>query len=471
MTEYDEWLAANDRFLAGAVAWLRERLEAAAAPEVRAETTDTARPHEPRALFGRRTSSRPAVPVPGPALGSGGTGGPAPAPPALAEAEREDDPPPLIALARRFGLTAFERNVLLLAVGMELDTRIAGLCARAHGDPALAHPTFALAMSVFDDPAWDALSPERPLRHWHLVDVLRSGPEPLTSSRLRADDRVVSFVKGLHHLDERLRPLLRPLPDSTAEDLAPTQQAVVQEVTNGLRRAASEDDSPPVVLLLGADTTCKRLVAGEVARTVGLHLFGLAAEELPPPGPDLDLLSRLWHRETLLAPVGLHLEGHGVDRGTPGAASVRRWLRERPGLVLLDLREAWPDLAAISALAVDVTRPTPAEQLAAWRATGGADDATARRLTGQFDLDLDTIRRLVRDTSDVATEHRAAALWRACLLHSRPVLDGLAQRLDPKATWDDLVLPDRGAAPAAPDRRPGGAPRRGLRRHGASATG
>ncbi|HQR28551.1 MAG TPA: AAA family ATPase [Nocardioides sp.] len=438
MTEYDEWLAANDRFLAGAVAWLRERLEAAAR-EVRAEATEGARPHEPKALFGRRTGQRAVVPVPAP---GSGTGAPTAAPPVLAEAEREDDPPPLVALARRFGLTAFERNVLLLAVGMELDTRIAGLCARAHGDPALAHPTFALAMSVFDDPAWDALSPERPLRQWHLVEVLRSGPEPLTASRLRADDRVVSFVKGLYHLDERLRPLLRPMPETTDEHLAPTQLAVVQEVTEGLRRAAAEGDPSPVVLLLGPDTPCKRLVAGEVARSVGLHPFGLAAEELPPPGPDLDLLSRLWHRETLLAPVALHLEAQDVDRGTPGAAAVRRWLRDRPGLVLLDVRDARPDLAGGGALAVDVSLPTPAEQLAAWRVAGGADDATARRLTGQFDLDLDTIRRLLRDTSDVTADQRAAALWRACLLHSRPVLDELAQRVEPKATWTDLQLPE-----------------------------
>ena len=27
------------------------------------------------------------------------------------------------------------------------------------------------------------------------------------------------------------------------------------------------------------------------------------------------------------------------------------------------------------------------------------------------------------------------------LLHHSPALDALAQRIDPKATWDDLVLP------------------------------
>jgi hypothetical protein len=437
MTEYDDWFAANDRFLAAAVGWLRERLEAAAGPEVRAETT--AKAQEPKALIGRRMASRRVVPS-----AAIGQHGPAAVPAPFDEAEHQDDPPPLIVLARRLGMTAFERNVLLLSVAMELDTRIAGLCARVHRVPAMDYPTFALAMSVFDDPAWDAISPERPLRHWQLVDVVRTGPEPLTSSRLRADDRIVSFVKGLHHLDERLGPLLRLLPETFSDDLAPSQQSVVDEVAAALGRVSADGAPAPAVLLLGPDRACKRLVAGEVARAAGLHLFTLAAEDLPSTGADLELLSRLWHRETLLAPVGLHVDAHDVDRGGAAAGSVRRWLRDGPGLVLLDVREAWSDVADAAVVPVEVARPTPTEQLSAWRNALGAsnNDVAPSRLTGQFDLDHATIRRIAHETADVAGEQRLTALWRACLLHSRPVLDDLAQRLDPKATMDDLQLPD-----------------------------
>lgn len=49
---------------------------------------------------------------------------------------------------------------------MELDSEIASLCAQANGNPQQTYPTFALAMRLFDDPAWDVLSPERPLRYW-----------------------------------------------------------------------------------------------------------------------------------------------------------------------------------------------------------------------------------------------------------------------------------------------------------------
>jgi SpoVK/Ycf46/Vps4 family AAA+-type ATPase len=34
-------------------------------------------------------------------------------------------------------------------------------------------------------------------------------------------------------------------------------------------------------------------------------------------------------------------------------------------------------------------------------------------------------------------------LWQACLAYTRPRLDRLAQRIEPKATWDDIVLPEQ----------------------------
>ncbi|HKG15259.1 MAG TPA: ATP-binding protein, partial [Pyrinomonadaceae bacterium] len=39
------------------------------------------------------------------------------------------------------------------------------------------------------------------------------------------------------------------------------------------------------------------------------------------------------------------------------------------------------------------------------------------------------------------TSARGERLWDACLRATRPRLDALAQRLDPVATWDDIVLP------------------------------
>ena len=86
---------------------------------------------------------------------------------------------------------------------MELDTRIPAPAVRPRktGRP---YPTFALAFTIFDDPSWDALSAERPLRYWRLVEINQPGATPLTTSALRADERIVNYLKGLNRLDDRL---------------------------------------------------------------------------------------------------------------------------------------------------------------------------------------------------------------------------------------------------------------------------
>src|SRR5687767_2786262 len=44
-------------------------------------------------------------------------------------------PPTVEALRAAFGLTTFERDLVLLCAGMELDASVAMACGAAHGDP------------------------------------------------------------------------------------------------------------------------------------------------------------------------------------------------------------------------------------------------------------------------------------------------------------------------------------------------
>ena len=64
--------------------------------------------------------------------------------------ERAVPPSALEMVSQQLGLSRFEQQVLLLCVAMEIDTRIAALCARAHDDPQKPYPTFALALALFD---------------------------------------------------------------------------------------------------------------------------------------------------------------------------------------------------------------------------------------------------------------------------------------------------------------------------------
>src|ERR1044071_6468144 len=63
--------------------------------------------------------------------------------------ETETQPSPLDRLCRLFGLSAFERSLLLLCAGVELDPEFSPLCAAARGDTRTPYPTFSLALSLF----------------------------------------------------------------------------------------------------------------------------------------------------------------------------------------------------------------------------------------------------------------------------------------------------------------------------------
>src|SRR5205814_341733 len=79
--------------------------------------------------------------------------------------------PALDVLCAGFGLSPFERDLLLLCAGAELDATFAAAIARAHGDARRVSPTFGLALATLADAHWSALTPDAPLRRWRLIEV------------------------------------------------------------------------------------------------------------------------------------------------------------------------------------------------------------------------------------------------------------------------------------------------------------
>jgi hypothetical protein len=240
-----------------------------------------------------------------------------------------------------------------------------------------------------------------------------------------------------------LSPLDLPHGDS---ELPPSQRAAMETIVRHLRQWPA-GQKPPVIQLLGTDAASKQLVASHAADALGLRVYRLPAMLLPQQAVDLETLARLWQREILLLPVALYLDALGseIDSSQAGPASpANRLLARVSGVSFLDTRDVWPGLGE-DHLPVDVAKPTPDEQQAAWRAALGeaAGDSPAL-LAAHFSVSLAGIQQIARQAlAEPTTEERAQhdRLWDACLAGTRPRLDMLAQRVEPKATWDDIVLP------------------------------
>ena len=425
------WHEGNDAWLSAAVAHLRLKLQALAAEGTRVLEAPRGA-NRWTAVFGRKGSRAEAPePVTRPSRGEIER-----AAQARTDAEATMDPgPALHILGVRFDMTPFEREVLLLCAAVELDTRIARLCAAAQRDPERDHPTFALALALFDDPAWDVLSPLRPLRHWRLVEINQPGNRPLTASALRADERVVNFLKGLSYLDDRLSPLLVPFDAETGAALPATQEEAAAHAARHLRQAA--EGRAPLVQLVGADPISQQMVADRAARSLSLKPYRMPAAMLPRAAAELETLARLWHRESLLMPIALYLDTH--DEGGPEAPKppLARFLSRSGGVFLIGTREGRGDLGPM-VQAVHVARPTATEQKQIWTAElSAAPGETAGRLSGQFDLNAPSIRRIARAAGDAS-----GALWQACIEATALSMDRLAEQIRPVARWEDIVLPE-----------------------------
>jgi hypothetical protein len=344
-------------------------------------------------------------------------------------------PPALEALAASFGLSSFERDVILLCAGVELESRFAGLCARASGDERLRAPTFGLALACLLDPHWSALAPAAPLRHWRMVELAPG--ESITARPLRIDERVLHYLTGLHYLDERLREvaeLVEPppeLPSSQADAGARVAQAC--SAGYGIAHAA--------VLVTGADADTRRDITSCGAADAGLQLYAASSADLPVQPDERATFARLWERELVLSRNMLLVEvPDGAD-----ADVVRRLAALVEGLrATVIVASSEPvSLGRRSSARIDVARPTPAEQRVLWKRllgeSSGSLNGSLEALTAHFDLPRHAIAAASAEAS--REDPLETALWRACRRQSRPRLDDLAQRIDPVAGWDDIVLP------------------------------
>lgn len=346
----------------------------------------------------------------------------------------EDSPVRLI--CEHFGLSNFERDILMLCAGMELDAEFAMHFVEAHGDARKSFPTLGVALQILPEVDWQGLTPAGPLRRWRLVELGQS--DSLTSCPLRIDERILHFLMGANVLDERLQVLVNPVLPPAA---MPASYRVHAERIVRLWCKAPEDR--PVILFDGDAGDGKRMLAAAVCDALGLRLYSLKSNNIPATPTERDTLVRLWERESVLSRSALIIEIE--DDATSGTAHAMIEALQAPVIVTgahLRLRRA--------SVRLQVDRPAADEQRALWENALGPLAAQWNGeldvLVEQFPLDIGAMERvrqtLIDDVPVNNDEPLAVRLWNACREQARRPLDRLAQSIPCSASWDDLVLPD-----------------------------
>ncbi len=338
-------------------------------------------------------------------------------------------PPALISLAESLGLTQFEQDLLVLTAGVELQPSLASDVGSLLGHGHDASPTLGLALDHLPNSHWSALSPGSPLRRLRMLEVT-PGPS-LASSPLRLDERVLHHLLGADHLDERLTAMIHPV--GGGEPLPGSRKQRVREIVDSWRAGSM------LIQVLGPDPSDRSSVAAAASEKLGAVCYRIAAEDIPASPSEREGLQRLWTRETRFTPSMLIVEIGDTITDEQERAAIR-FAEDTPGC-LVSTREAVATQGPSKGIEVPALAPNERWTLLAPVLGADKSDPPPPAVT-QFALSTGRLLAAGREARRTGADGDLGdALWAACQAQARPRLEQLAQRIEPAATWDDLVVP------------------------------
>src|SRR5262249_44119937 len=359
--------------------------------------------------------------------------------PTIARASCEDDfTPALDRCADIFGLSPFERELLLLTAGVELDSGLRRLVAQAHAalpdGGRSSQPTFLLALRVLAQPHWDALSPLAALRRWRLIEL--EARRSLAQQPLHVDERILHYLTGVAATDDRLRGVAR----FEAAARPTIRSALGHRIARGLSTA---DRRAALVVLTQSRPEHDSLRNGameglQAGDTAGLWLH---ARDLPAEPRELAETALLVDREAALtgAVVVIELDS-AIDNPTESEQRALGFIARLLGPVLL-LGTPDPSRLArladrrIAKIAVPDLLAQAAEVRIRQQLPAGAVEAFAGALQ-QFRLSPTTLQHVIEQMSldepaeGARDQTLAQRIWQCCRESARGGLDALAQRVD-----------------------------------------
>jgi adenylate kinase family enzyme len=356
-------------------------------------------------------------------------------------------------LVSLFGLTQFERDVLLLCLAPELDPSFAQLYAYVQDDVTRRFATAHLAFTLFEsdgeslDARRNSFLPLARLRHFHLVAMgLRSNAgEGQASLSLQLDDRIVDYLRGINRLDERVSHLLVPVaPVATT----PAHELLVDQ----LQRLVQPNTTRRALNFIGQPGSGKQAVAASLCDRFGIRLSKLEPTRLPPAGTsERQHIFRLLKRESILLEIVIYLDVSECNFADKAAVdSVADVVENLEAFLIVGSLHRWQSEREL--YVVSVAKPGAEGQRAIWKKVLGhlsnVGEAHIEALVQQFDFGPTMISRAVAAAQARATllskddkvEVTADDLWQACREQAGWHLDELAQRISPVYTWKDLVL-------------------------------
>ena len=338
-------------------------------------------------------------------------------------------------LAAAFELSRLELDLVLIAAAPDLDDRVALLVGYVHDDLTRRRPSCGLALrlcgvSLDEQQAHRALSADGHLVASGLL-VVEDPSAPLPDRALRCPDRVVAWLLGVDEAGPPVARLLASPPPMTGEAALRLGEAVRSGVVLHFLHAPPGTD--PAGLAVSA------------ADTVGASCLVVDLNRLRR-GDDPDEVTSACLREARLR--GAVLVAGPVERLVDAGGGIEAWADSGWPSLLYGARNWDPTWARRPPRIVTAPPVDGHAQLEMWRRALGdptltdddlADATVAFRLTGE-----QVTAAAAAAQGDAVAESRAVGaddVRRSARGRNTGGLDRFARRVQPEATFDDLILP------------------------------
>ena len=365
--------------------------------------------------------------------------------------------PLLDQLQRRFDLTDFERDVLLLGLLPYFESRYYAVFAALQGGQNKKLVSFELALRLLCESASDQLVqetcflPQSPLLSSQLINVGKRGDqqgEGWTQTLFQTDLSVYYFLTGQRHLPASLM--------GCAEWLSPPEPGWAPEpVLRGLHaQQALGDQRPlPVMLLRGPADSGRAFAVASCAKTLQRQTLELDMSRLPEADKDaLPMLTQAL-REVRMRQACLVIRSLTslLDERSNLLTSFAQQLQQ-PGLqviCLMDRLASMLSLPQVSQLLVEMPVLDSAQKqiflrhaLAPLTASSLDIDGLSQRLrfTPQTLPQMIQEAEYYRRLRDPAAPLIETDLYTASRLRAQQNFGKQARRIEPKRTFKDLIV-------------------------------
>ena len=338
-------------------------------------------------------------------------------------------------LSRIFKLSSFEKKVLLVCAGVQLNSEYGFLISRIHNNENLVHPTFSLLLQSFNDAHWDAISPGSSLRKWGLIEW--EDASVLINRPLKIDETILHYLTACGTFDEQLSFFIQPI--TSYYPLAESQIKQAQKISNYIIK---KEQNGNILELQGNQTDDFSGIALQIAANLNSKIHLLKWNALPSQINDALDIVRRWNRISLLNGYSLYIDGTKIDDFS-ATTSLRVFIENCKTLIFIG-SQAGLGTQFYNSTKFEIPEIGINEQQKLWEHAlkNYEEKPSVIPLVNQFHLSARSIAAISNYTILEDKKEIDKKLWEICCEETRPSFNNLAERIETKATWDDIVLPE-----------------------------